>query len=296
MTIQLKFLIAFLIIPLYSFSQQVTTYTYVVKQNDSLKLDVYTPVNSLENEKKPVLIWMHGGGFSGGYRDGNDEKKFMNYLTNKGYVGVSISYRLLRQGSKTGFGCDCSKREKLFTFAQAAEDFLDATNFIISMSDSLHVDVNKIIAGGSSAGAEAVLSAVYMKDYFIEDTTAYDHIKYAGLVSFAGAMVDESYITSETAIPTVLFHGTKDNLVPYSKNPHHFCKPEDKGFLMLNGAGVIFTRLEQLNASYYLFRVEGGRHEVAAIPFHELDHIMNFLNLTVIKSKVIQTKRLEFKP
>ncbi|MEH6537342.1 MAG: alpha/beta hydrolase [Psychroserpens sp.] len=295
MSISFKILVGFFFVSLSSFSQTVATHTYAVKQNDSLKLDVYTPGNIQPNQKLPVLIWMHGGGFSGGLRDGKDEKQLMKYITTKGYIGVSISYRLLRKGAKTGFGCKCSKEEKLFTFAMAAQDLLDATIFMITQSDSLQIDTKKIIAGGSSAGAEAVLSAVYMKDYFIEDTSAYDQIQYAGIISLAGAMVDETHITTANAIPTVLFHGTKDNLVPYSKAPHHFCNKEDTGFLMLTGSGVIFTRLEKLNTSCYLFRVEGGEHEVASIPFAEMDHIMTFINNTVIDSKVIQTKRLEFK-
>jgi len=136
---------------------------------------------------------------------------------------------------------------------------------------------------------------VYMKDYFIEDISSYDAITCAGVVSFAGALMNEQYITKENAVPSVLFHGTNDNIVPYSKVAHHLCKPEDKGHLILNGSGVIFTRLEKLNKSYYLFRVEGGQHEVSAIPFAELDNILRFLTNTIVTSKVIQTKRLEFK-
>ena len=278
-----------------TFSQSVETHIYAIKNNDSLKLDIYTPENIADSIKLPVVIWMHGGGFAGGSRNGRDEKQLMNYATKNGFIGVSISYRLLRKGAKTGFGCECSKEDKLFTFAKAAEDFLDATNFIIQNSDSLRINPKQVIAGGSSAGAEAVLSAVYMKDYFIEDTSKYDAITYAGLISFAGAMVDENYITKENAIPTVLFHGTNDNIVPYSKASHHLCKTNEKGHLILNGSGVIFTRLEKLNTSYYLFRVEGGQHEVASLSFSELDNIFRFITNTTLNSKVIQTKRLEFK-
>ncbi|OUR97615.1 lipase [Flavobacteriales bacterium 33_180_T64] len=290
-----QFLISFFVVSFFSSAQHVNTYTYAVKNTDSLKLDVYAPDDIQPNEKLPVLIWMHGGGFSGGSKNGQDEQQLMNYLTTKRFVGVSISYRLLRKGAKTGFGCKCSKEQKLFTFANAAEDFLDATNYIINNSNAFHIDTTKIIAGGSSAGAEAVLSAVYMKDYFIEDTSDYDLIKYAGVVSFAGALVDESYITNDNAVPTILFHGTDDNIVPYAKAPHHFCNNNDKGFLILNGSEVVFKQLEKLKSSYYLFQVEGGQHEVAAIAFDELDEIMTFINSTVIDSKVIQTKRLEFK-
>ena len=90
-------------------------------------------------------------------------------------------------------------------------------------------------------------------------------------------MVDENYITETNAVPTVLFHGTKDDLVPYSKAPHHLCEKDDKGFLVLNGSGVISSRLEKHNTSYYLYRVEGGKHEVASIVFPELEYVMTFI-------------------
>ncbi|WP_299336295.1 alpha/beta hydrolase [uncultured Psychroserpens sp.] len=276
-------------------AQNKRTFTYAVKALDRLKLDVYTPEDIEPDQKLPVLIWMHGGGFSGGSREGDQELRLMEYIAAKGIIGVSISYRLLRRGTKTGFGCQCSKEEKLYTFAMAAEDFLDATNFIVDKSDSLHIDASKIIAGGSSAGAEAVLSAVYMKDYFIENTSVYDDIKFAGVLSYAGAMVDESYITEANAVPTILFHGSKDDLVPYAKAPHHFCDEDDPGFLVLNGSDIIFRQLEQLNTSYYLYKVENGKHEVATIVFEHLDPIMSFISHTIIDSKVIQTKQLEVK-
>ena len=278
-----------------AFSQSVETYTYAIKNKDSLKLDVYTPKDIVPGAKLPVVIWMHGGGFSGGSRDGANEQQLMKYATNNGFIGVSISYRLLHKGAKTGFGCQCDTQDKLFTFANAAEDFLDATNYIIEYSDSLHIDSTTIIAAGSSAGAEAVLSAVYMKDYFIEDTTRYQSIRYAGLISFSGALVDEHYITKDNAIPTVLFHGTKDTIVPYSKAAHHFCNPNDKGYLILNGPDLIYKRLEELEASYYLFRVDGGQHEVSSPQWLEMDTVFEFITNTVLHAKVIQTKRITHK-
>ena len=198
----------------------------------------------------------------------------------------------MRKGASTGFGCQCDTRDKLFTFAKAAEDFLDATNYIVEHSNSLHIDPNTIIAAGSSAGAEAVLSAVYMKDYFIEDTTPYHEIQYSGLISFSGALLDEHYITKDNVIPTVMFHGTNDTIVPYSKAAHHFCKPNNKGYLILNGPDLIYKRLETLDASYYLFRVDGGQHELATPLWLELDSVFEFITNTVLHAKVIQTKRI----
>lgn len=289
-------LILLLILSSFTFSQQKETFTYAVKKSESLKLDIYTPENIQPNDRLPVLLWMHGGGFSGGnraniYHDG----KLARLATEKGYIGVSISYRLLRKGEKTGFGCDCSRQDKLETFKQAAVDYLDAAKFLIDNEEKFHIDSSKIIAGGSSAGAEGILNAVFMKEYFVDDLQKYKNIKFAGVFSMAGAVVNKDYITENNAVPSVFFHGTKDNLVPFATAPHHYCSPEKPGYIMLNGPETIVKKLEGLETSYYLHQVVGGMHEISSIPFEELDRVFDFFNQTVINGKTIQIKKTVFK-
>ena len=150
-------------------AQTKTTYTYSIKGQDTLKLDIYTPDKIKVDEKLPTLLWMHGGGFAAGSRDDNDDAQLCKYFAQNRFIGISISYRLLRKGTKTGFGCDCKTVDKLETFKQATIDYLDAAVFVVSNANEFHVDITKIIAGGSSAGAEGTLNAVFMKEHFVDD-------------------------------------------------------------------------------------------------------------------------------
>lgn len=266
-------------------SQQKKTYTYAIKEGQELQLDVYLPEFSSKSEKLPTLVWMHGGGFSGGVRDNQSETKLCETAVEQGFVAVSISYRLLRKGTATYFGCDCPAAEKKETFKQAAIDYMDAVSFLIDNSDELHIDTDKIIAGGSSAGAEAVLSAVYMPDFYLDG--AYDQISFAGVFSLAGALVNLDEITAKKAVPTVLFHGIADNLVPYSKASHHYCNPKDVGYLVLNGSDKIVDRLDRLGASYLFYSYEKGRHEISGIPFGDLTDVFDFFKSTVVEGTPI---------
>ncbi|TBN05383.1 alpha/beta hydrolase [Hyunsoonleella flava] len=285
-----RLFVIYLLFTVFAFSQNKTTYTYAIKNSDTLKLDVYKPDNLKKNDSLPVVLWMHGGGFAGGNRDNPDEVKMMKYLTQNGYIGISISYRLLLKGSKTGSGCNCPKTFKLDIFRQAAIDYLDAAKYVVKNKTILQIDPTRIIAGGSSAGAEGVLNAVYLKHFFVDDISIYHDVEFAGVISLAGAVVNSDYISKENAIPTVLFHGTDDNLVPFGKAPHHYCTPDRLGYLILDGSEVIANKLHGLDASYYFHNVVGGRHELCQIPFSKLDDILAFFDKTINDVKVIQTK------
>ncbi|WP_257014075.1 alpha/beta hydrolase [Winogradskyella undariae] len=272
------------------------TYTYAIKGEDTLKMDVFTPKNIKMDEKLPVLLWMHGGGFSGSNRAFTDDNRLVKYVAQEqNYIGVSIDYRLLRKNKATGFGCDCPKNEKLETFKQAAIDYLDAAKYLIAQAGQLQIDVTKIIAGGSSAGAEGSLNAVFMKDYFVENKEVYANVKFAGVFSCAGAVVDASYILKENAIPAVLYHGTDDNYVPFANESHRLCNSKQPGYLRLDGSEIIAAKLQELEKSYYFHIVKGAGHEIARIPSEDFGKIFNFFKRTVLNNEVIQTKVIQTK-
>jgi len=272
------------------------TYTYAIKGKDTLKMDVFTPKEIKKGEKLPLLLWMHGGGFSGSHRAYPDDRNLVAYAAKEqNYIGVSIDYRLLRKNKPTGFGCDCPKDEKLETFKQAAIDYLDAAKFLVDRAEMFQIDTTKVIAGGSSAGAEGSLNAVFMKDYFIPNKMAYANVKFAGVFSCAGAVLDASYIVANNAVPSVLYHGNNDRLVPFGNASHHLCDPKKDGYLVLDGSGVIAEKLEEFGAAYYFNIVKGGGHEIARIPSEDFGKIFNFFERTVTNKEVIQTKVLKTK-
>ena len=255
-------------------SVRVETYTYAFKDNQSLDFDIYFP--AFDNQaKRPLIIYVHGGGFYLGERNGQRTQEFCRKIACRGYVAASISYRLTRKGTETGFGCDCAAVDKLNTFNAAVEDIQDATFFMIKNRDKMGIDPQKIILSGSSAGAEAVLNAAYRAPncYGLDSGP----VSYAGVISMAGAIPDTSRIYKESAIPSLLFHGTCDNLVPYATAPHRYCKKNQPGYLILHGAYTIAEKLKKLGTPYWLYTYCNAAHEIAEQPMTtNFDQIIDF--------------------
>lgn len=259
------------------------TLTYAEKEGQKLYLDIYEPENSFKN--RPVFIFMHGGGFGFGSPRNDDEVQLAKTAASYGYVAVQISYRLTRKDQS--FGCDFEAEGKINTFKLAAEDFLDAVSFIIDNKEQFNIDPEKIIIGGSSAGAEAVLSAAFNQDLLFKDTAKYDNINFQGILSLAGAIVDKRYINKANVVPSIFFHGMADNVVPYATAPHHFCKKNEPGYLILDGSRSIADRLKELDTPYMIYSFTGARHEISSIPFPYLKEVFQYFD-DVFLNKVHQ--------
>ena len=266
--------------------KEVQTEIYATKAGEDLIIDLYRPENP--GEKTPLIIFMHGGGFSGGSPKNPQEVKFAKIAASRGYTVGLISYRLTRKGQS--FGCDFEAEGKIGTFKAAAEDFMDAVVFMKNNSEKFSIDPDKIIVGGSSAGAEAVLNAVYNPDLMFEDSEKYKEIDFSAVISLAGALVDVRYLTEENAVPGIFFHGTTDNLVPYGTAAHHYCERDQPGYLILDGSESIVQKLEELGTSYLFYTFKDAGHEISGMPFEHLPHVFQFLETAVFDDITIQSK------
>ncbi|MEM9886837.1 MAG: alpha/beta hydrolase fold domain-containing protein [Bacteroidota bacterium] len=270
----------------------VQTNTYTEKEGISLQLDFYhakdDPVTS-----KPLILYVHGGGFSGGSRDDKNTQQFAERLASMGYLVASMSYRLTMKGKS--FSCDQAAKNKILTFQKSVEDIRDATNFLLEKSDELGIDKNKVVLAGSSAGAEAILHAAYWKDkHLLENSSSLPKdFKYAALVSMAGALLDQNLINKENAIPSLFYHGTCDPLVPYAAAPHHYCDYDEVGYMMLYGGASLAERSAVLGASFQLVTGENGGHEwagTAVTDYYYTTQMARFIKHCVVEGQFLQSR------
>ncbi len=237
------------------------THIFAVKDNQELKMDIYS-ADSVFTSTQPCLVFVFGGGFKEGTRDAERYKNYFDYFAGKGFKVVSIDYRLGMKGQKapTVF----NNKPLRNAIAMAVDDLYSATNFLLQNADKLNIDASRIIISGSSAGAMTVLQADYEKRDLRESAKALpDDFQYAGVIAYAGSIFSTEGTPSYTLrpAPTLFFHGSGDNLVPYTKT--RFFK------LGVFGSKALAKRFNEQGYPYTFYTMEDIGHDVAEYPMQE---------------------------
>jgi acetyl esterase/lipase len=173
-------------------------------ETEKLSLDVYTPVGDTEINR-PAILWIHGGGF----RYGNDKTQgyiveMARRFARRGYVGVSIDYRVRENPRDDIEG----------TLSNALEDAMTGLIWLRSNGEKYNIDKHKIFVGGGSAGGMIAAILCY-KDG--NDSEKWDKSGIIGFIDLWGSP-DPSWRVSmvdKDDPPTIIVHGTEDPLVPY---------------------------------------------------------------------------------
>ena len=239
-----------------AFGQDMKTYQYAERDTLQLYLDFYTPEHV--NDSTICLVYVFGGGFIGGHRDGKWEKAYFKQLVEKGFMVASIDYRLGLIGAKNIGVLNTDPVEK--AVYMATEDAISALHYLLEHAKELKVNKDYIVMIGSSAGAITSLQVDYaMCNGFLNSDILPEDFRLAGVVSYAGAIFSHEgkvqYRNREPA-PTMMFHGTMDNLVSY------------KGISFFNigfyGTDALVKRFEKYDYPYFARRFDGYGHSVAA--------------------------------
>jgi dienelactone hydrolase len=175
----------------------------------ALKLDLYQPTGDTQT-KRPVLVWVHGGGFSSGDKASGVAPDIGNTFAKLGYVVASINYRLISPGC-TG----SSIRPACVTAAiDAQHDAQAAIRWLRAKAATYRIDGTRIGIGGESAGAiTAVLVGVHSEDPGTSGNPGFPSTV-GGFVSISGGVPGGVFAGPGDA-PGVLFHGTRDSIVPF---------------------------------------------------------------------------------
>ena len=118
--------------------------TYVTANNYESKLDLYERRDA--TGPQPTVIYIHGGGWTGGTKEGS-VASLLPWLE-MGWNVVNVEYRLAR-----------------VSIAPAAvEDCLCALRWVAANADRHHIDTNRIVTSGNSAGGHLALTTAMVPE------------------------------------------------------------------------------------------------------------------------------------
>lgn len=215
-----------------------STQTELVYGSEELQTyDISLPSGLQENEVRPVILYIHGGGWIAGDKD---NFTYMEDATNDaGYIYVSMNYRLASDG---------------ITYINMLEDIHLMIQFLKDHAEEYHIDISGIALVGSSAGGHLALLYSYKETESpipvafvvsmvgpadLTDPGVLDDSIDPSVVNMVSAMLGEPYDTStfetevfddkvidaspifhvdSNSVPTLMAYGMLDNLIPYS-NP-----------------------------------------------------------------------------
>jgi len=202
------------------------------------EMDIYTPDNDTVTNR-PVVFYMHGGSFYGGDKSTSDCVDFCNSMAKRGYVAISLNYRLTNQ-----VVLFLSNKEHQYgTVLQAVADAKAGIRYMkkdFATGNTLGIDTSAIYVGGYSAGAVLAIHLAYIDNISDLPTSPTDvqnlvstsmggtlegdagNIGYSskiyGVYSFAGGINDLVWIDSNDE-PLVSIQGDADATVSYNCAP-----------------------------------------------------------------------------
>ena len=190
----------------------------------TLYMDIYEPAGDVL-EERPVVILAHGGSFISG--DKSEFEPICNELARKGYVAVSISYRLI-----DFLVFDSIQISEIVVMA--THDMKAAVRFLredVINDNNYKIDPSLIIVGGGSAGGVTASHVAFMDSTDAIPSYIIDHIfdnggyegeasentylssEVQGLLNYSGSIGRASFI-DENDIPFYSAHDDLDPVVP----------------------------------------------------------------------------------
>ena len=215
--------------------------------------DLYQPAGD-KTTGRPMIIWMHGGGFKFGSKNAKGIELWSETFAKRGYVCAAINYSLSKHNPLFHFD------ELLKSTYYAVQDARTAVAYFRSHYKEYNIDPDKIILGGNSAGGMIALQAAYSsnaelaKMAALADTVAGSKVttipKVAGVINYWGGIFDLNWLKN-SRVPIVSAHGSRDGLV----SPTHKDAP-------LYGSISIHEKADELKIPNGLKIFEGYSHEL----------------------------------
>jgi acetyl esterase/lipase len=213
----------------------VTDLPYIENGHQRQKLDLFVPKNG--DGPLPLIIWIHGGGWSGGSKDGCP----MAFYVTKGYVVASLNYRLSQHAIYPAQIDDCQAAIRWLR-KNASKYKIDPDLVgVVGASAGGHLAALVGVAGAGTKNkpdrvdVQCVVDVFGPTDFLTiwsqsdPKTTAIKHNEPDSPEGklFGGAIPEKTELASQAspvmhvtkdAPPFLILHGKKDRLVPWQQS------------------------------------------------------------------------------
>lgn len=192
-------------------------------ESEKLLLDIYSPSGDVL-KKRPLVVFLHGGGFKNGDKAQGYPLLFCKGLVKRGFVASSINYRLGVAEPQT----DTTSFEAMY---RAVQDAKAAIRFFRRYAEKFGIDINQIYIMGGSAGSQAALHLAYLDQIEVPKFINVDKMgtlegssgnggyssKVNAVINCWGALADYRWM-KKGDIPIFSIHGITDKSVPYDSS------------------------------------------------------------------------------
>ena len=232
----------------------VSNINYKIVGNDTLKLNIYSKSNI--DKPTPLIIFIHGGSWRSGKKE--DYLPYIVPFAKHGYVCATISYRLYPPAN----------------YPAAIEDVKCAIRWLRANAEEYNINADKIALIGGSAGSHLVMMAGYTDDrtYSVDCEWSDVSSKVQAIIAiygptdlrtdfatnnpvvidFLGVKYSDApliykeaspitYVTKDDP-PTLIFHGTIDDVVP------------------VNQSDILKKKLDEIGVENEYHRLKGWPH------------------------------------
>lgn len=191
---------------------------------EKLFLDIIMPPKTDSLKCRPLLIFIHGGGFKNNSKNGSYSSMLCNSFARRGYVTATIDYRL-------GVAKENTNKDYFEAMYRAQQDGKAAIRFFRRYAAQFGIDTTQIFITGSSAGSKACMAIGYMNEKEIPQEINKDKwgtlegisgnvgysSKVQAVLSAWGAIPDYNWINKGEP-PLFTTAGTEDKTVPYDSS------------------------------------------------------------------------------
>lgn len=230
--------------------------TYAKVGDTELKLDFYPGSGQ---KAAPLIVWIHGGGWSGGSRkQAVPARRFQSLYPE--YAVASIGYRLTREA----------------IFPAQIEDCRKAVAWLRQNSEKLAVDPKRFAVWGSSAGGHLASMVGTINDWPSDQASIKGQCRVQAVVDYYGP-TDLTALAKEKGFERHAQAGSAESRLlggPVLElpaeagraNPITYISPDDPPFFIVHGASDPVVAPSQSQLLHNALKAKGVQSELTLIP------------------------------